>query len=137
MITMRRSLPALLLIATSCARPPAATATGTQLARNPNVISQAELQNPELGGMDALKAIRFLRPTFFRTSGPQSFVGGGAGIVQFSEDYGPLRPIRELTYFRVNLLYEVRYLDEHDAQNRFGLNANGGPVIVLVSFKQQ
>lgn len=137
MIAVRRCFIALLLIAPSCAKSPSATASSTQLARNPNVISQAELQNPELGGMDAMKAIRFLRPSFFRTSGPQSFAGGGAGIVQFSEDYGPLRPIRELAYFRVNLLYEVRYLDEHDAQNRFGLNANGGPVIVLVSFKQK
>jgi hypothetical protein len=37
---------------------------------------------------------------------------------------------------RTDLLYEIRYLDVSDAQNRFGLNANGGPVIVLLSNKQ-
>ena len=30
---------------------------------------------------------------------------------------------------------EVRYLNADQAQNRFGINANAGPVIVLVSNK--
>jgi len=86
--------------------------------------------------MDALKAIRYLRPTFFRPSGPQSFSNTTAGLVQFSMDFGPLRPVSELATLRTDLLYEIRYLDVSDAQTRFGLNANGGPVIVLLSNKQ-
>ena len=31
------------------------------------------------------------------------------------------------------LLFEVRYLDINEAANRFGLNANGGPVIVVLN----
>jgi hypothetical protein len=33
-------------------------------------------------------------------------------------------------------MMEVRTLDRTDAQYRFGLNANGGPVIVLLYNKQ-
>ena len=32
-------------------------------------------------------------------------------------------------------MLEVRYLNEEQAQARFGLNANGGPVIVLLYSK--
>jgi hypothetical protein len=31
------------------------------------------------------------------------------------------------------LLFEVRYLDIAEATNRFGINANGGPVIVILN----
>jgi hypothetical protein len=30
-------------------------------------------------------------------------------------------------------LVEVRYLNANDAQSRFGINANGGPVIVVLT----
>lgn len=94
------------------------------------------MQSPVVLSMDALKAIRYLRPAFFRTSGPQSFSNGTAGLVQFSMDFGPLRPVSELATLRTDLLYEIRYLDVNDAQNRFGINANSGAVIVLLSNKQ-
>ena len=90
------------------------------------------MRNPVIASMDALKAVRYLRPAFFRTSGPQSFSNSTAGSVQFSLDYGPLRPLAEMATLNPALLYEVRYLDINEATNRFGLNANGGPVIVLL-----
>ena len=136
MIVLRRCLAALLVVAASCATPAASTETGPRVAGDPNVISREEMQDPVLLGMDAMKAIRYLRPAFFRASGPQSFSNTSAGTVQFSQDFGPLRAIAELATIRLDFLVEVRYLNPSDAQNRFGINANGGPVIVLLNNKQ-
>ena len=139
MISARRCVAALLVIAASCGRPSAAPVTTPRVAPNPNVISREELQDPAILGMDAVRAIRFLRPTFFRASGPQSFINGSAGLVQYSLDFGPLQPaswLAALPPLSLQTLFEIRYLDAADAQNRFGLNANGGPVIVLLSNRQ-
>ncbi len=132
MVAPRRWLPALLFAAAACAAPPAPD-TPLRLTRNPRVISLEELRDPVLASMDALKAIRRLRPAFFRPTGPQSFVNGDAGQVHYSMDFGPLRPISELVTLTTAMLVEIRYLDANDAQNRFGLKANGGPVIVLLN----
>lgn len=132
MLTPRRWLAAVFLAAASCAAPPA-PGTEPRPTYDPRVISLAELRNPVLASMDALKAIRYLRPAFFRPAGPQSFVNGDAGQVHYSMDFGPLRPVSELVTLTTAMLVEIRYLDANDAQNRFGLKANGGPVIVLLN----
>ena len=142
MVCFRLSVATLLIIATSCAHPstrsdePLAPGGVPRVARNSNVITADELHDPMIISMDALKAIRYLRPAFFRTSGPQSFGNRGAGLVQISPDYGPLQPLANLHSFTTITLSEVRYLDANEAQARFGINANGGPVIVLVSGRQ-
>lgn len=139
MLVTHRALAAILVISASCARPSASTESGPRGSTNPNVISREELQNPVIRGMDAERAIRYLRPTFFRNGGPQSFSNGGAGRVQVSVDFGPVQPTSQLALFpplALATLFEIRYLDANEAQNRFGINANGGPVIVLVSNKQ-
>ena len=132
MVAPRRWLPALLFAAASCAAQPA-PGTAPRLTNNPRVISSQELRDPVIASMDALKAIRRLRPAFFRPSGPQSFVNGDAGQVHYSMDFGPLRPVSELVTLTTAMLVEIRYLDANEAQNRFGLKANGGPVIVLLN----
>lgn len=134
MLATRRWLPALLLAAASCARPPAPD-TAPRPTSDPRVISAWELRDPVIASMDALRAIRHLRPAFLRQAGPLSFVNGNAGQVHYSMDYGPLRPISELVTLTTAMLIEIRYLDPNDAQNRFGINANGGPVIVLLNSK--
>ena len=139
MVATRRYLAAMLVVAASCASAPPDPGVGPRVAANPNVISQEELQDPVLRGMDAERAIRYLRPTFFRTSGPQSFTNATAGLVQFSLDFGPIQPLTHLASLpslSLSSLFEIRYLDANDAQNRFGVNANGGPVIVFLSNKQ-
>jgi hypothetical protein len=132
MVAPRRWLPALFFAIAACAAPPAPGAAPL-LTRNPRVISSEELRDPVLASMDALKAIRYLRPAFFRPAGPQSFVNGEAGQVHYSMDFGPLRPVSELVTLTTAMLVEIRYLDANDAQNRFGIKANGGPVIVLLN----
>ncbi len=144
MIAFRCCVVACLVIAASCAKTSASSGDGampgattsSRATRNPNVISAAELHDPVVISMDALKAIRYLRPSFFRTSGPQSFSNDGAGQVQISPDYGPLQPLSQLASFTTITLYEVRYLDMNEAANRFGINSNGGAVIVLLTSKQ-
>lgn len=135
----RGLLVALLILSAACAGSPAPEAGTPRPAQDKNVISREELQDPMLLGMDALRVIRYLRPAFFRETGPQSFMNAAAGTVQFSMDYGPLQPISQLSALpslSLQTVYEIRYLDANGAATRFGLNANGGPVIVVVSNKQ-
>jgi hypothetical protein len=146
MVATRRCLVALLALSSACAssnKSAAAAGNVTQTAartterQNPDVISQEELLDPAIVSLDLGTAIRRLRPGFFRTSGPQSFSNASAGQVQYSHDFGPLQPISQLRSMNSMSLVEIRYLGVNEAANRFGLNANGGPVIVLLSNKQQ
>jgi hypothetical protein len=134
----RRSFALLLVFAASCAKPASTTASAaapssSREARNPDVISRTELQDPTIAGTDAMTAIRQLRPAFFRTRGPQSFSNATAGQTQISQDFGPLQPVNNLAAIDARSLVEVRFLNAVEAQNRFGINANGGPVIVLLT----
>jgi hypothetical protein len=143
MVATRRCLVALLALSAACAsrsKPTAAAvsqAAGAELSRNPDVISQDELLDPAIVSLDLGTAIRRLRPSFFRASGPQSFSNATAGQVQYSHDFGPLQPVSQLRSMNSMSIAEIRYLNVNEAQNRFGINANGGPVIVLLSNKQQ
>lgn len=135
----RRLLAACLLITASCAAPAANPDPAPRPATRPWVISNEELQDPVLRSMDTERAIRYLRPSFFRTTGPQSFSNAGAGTVQVSMDFNSPQPASQLASFptlALATLYEIRYLDANEAATRFGINANGGPVIVLISNKQ-
>lgn len=133
MSVRRQFLFALLVAGVACAPTTAGTSTGPRVRKNPDVISQEELRDPTIAGVDAMTAIRQLRPAFFRNRGPQSFQNATAGQVQISQDYGPLQPVSQLSTVDTRSLVEVRYLNANDAQNRFGINANGGPVIVVLT----
>jgi len=135
MFVRSRWLAPFLLIGASCASPRAPGSAPPRTTGDPRVISVAELRDPVVASMDLLKAIRYLRPNFLRTTGPQSFTNADAGKVHYSLDFGPIRPVSELVTLTTAMLIEIRYLDVNDAQNRFGLNANGGPVIVLLNNK--
>ena len=143
MVPTRRCLAALLLIgASSCASSSKSTpasdvgSSSATARKNPDVISQDELLDPAIVSLDLATAIRRLRPAFFRTSGPQSFSNGDAGAVHYSHDFGPLMPVSQLAAMNSMSIVEIRYLNPNEAQNRFGINANGGTVIVLLSNKQ-
>lgn len=138
MLVRRRFLVVLLVAGAACAQKTATTSTApttstSRVRKNPDVISQEELRDPTIAGVDAMTAIRQLRPAFFRNRGPQSFTNATAGQVQVSQDYGPLQPVSQLATVDTRSLVEVRYLNANDAQNRFGINANGGPVIVVLT----
>ena len=140
MVTRRHVLVGLLALGAACAPKAASTSTDVssatpRLRKNPDVIVEQELRDPTIAGTDALTAIRQLRPAFFRNRGPQSFSNVTAGQVQVSQDYGPLQSVSNLSAIDTRSLVEVRYLNANDAQSRFGINANGGPVIVVLTTK--
>ena len=70
------------------------------------------------------------------TRGPLSFKNTTAGSLQISQDFGPLQKSSALSAIDTRSLVEVRYLNATDAQARFGINANGGPVLVLLTSTQ-
>ena len=104
--------------------------------KDPYVITRDELMDPQITSRDALTGLRYLRPSFFSYRGPVTPNDHKAGHTQISQDYGPLRPVDELATMNTMTFVEVRFLNAEAAQGRFGLNANGGPVIVLVSNKE-
>jgi hypothetical protein len=140
MFTRRHLIVGLLALGAACAQKSASasnevSAATPRLRKNPDVIVEQELRDPTIAGTDAMTAIRQLRPAFFRNRGPQSFSNATAGQVQVSQDYGPLQSVGNLSAIDTRSLVEVRYLNANDAQSRFGINANGGPVIVVLTTK--
>lgn len=143
---IRTTLAATLIFAAAaCSSSPspgtsAEPASADRVTRNADIITSAELADPVVAAQDALTAIRQLRPAYFRTRGPMTLrtvdPNQVPGSVQISQDFGPLRPLSELAGIGVRTLVEVRYLNANDAQARFGINANGGPVIVVLTSKQ-
>jgi hypothetical protein len=131
-------MAALLAITLACATR-TASQNGVPVARrvrNSSVISREELQDPAVAPNDAMTTIRQLRPAFFMTRGPLSIKNVTAGQLQISQDYGPLQKSSALSTIDTRSLVEVRYLNATDAQARFGINANGGPVLVLLTSTQ-
>jgi hypothetical protein len=146
MRVIRLPLAALLAAAVACASgnatpsqaPGSSTVYKAPAKRNPRVITEAELQDPSITSRDALTAIRHLRPACLVSRGPTGSGGGsgGGGDTMVSIDYGPLQQASYLSTITTQGLKEVRCLDANDAQNRFGLNANGAAVVVLLYNKQ-
>jgi hypothetical protein len=138
MLSTTPCMAALLAITLACA-----TKTASQYdvpvahhKRNSAVISREELQDPTVASNDAMTTIRQLRPAFFMTRGPLSIKNVTAGQLQISQDFGPLQKSSALSTIDTRSLVEVRYLNATDAQARFGINANGGPVLVLLTSTQ-
>ena len=104
----------------------------SRVERQANVIVAEELKDPAIYSRDAYTAIRHLRPNFFTYHGPNSFIQSKTGMIQMSIDYGPLLDLQQLSKMTTQGILEVRYLNPEQAQGRFGLNANGGAVIVLL-----
>ena len=135
----RLLLPVLIVLSSACASSQAndneLRVVEPKAKKNPYIISREELSDPAITSRDALTAIRHLRPNFFTYRGPTTYNDPSAGATQISQDYGPLQPVKELAKMNTFTFVEVRFLDANQAQNRFGINANAGPVIVLVSNK--
>jgi hypothetical protein len=144
MFAARHCLVAVVVLA-ACATnsPPAAESGATpadHVAKNPLIISTEELQDPVIASTDALTAIRQLRPAYFRDRGPTTFrnvdPAQAPGLVRVSQDFGQPQAFSVLSGISTRSLVEVRYLNANEAQARFGINANGGPVIVVLTTKQ-
>lgn len=140
MLRARRFFTVVVVVFASACASQSTAGSPERVARNPDVISTEELQDPAIAGGNAQYAIQQLRPAFFRTRGPQSLRGTepatAPGALKISQDFGPLQPSSMLSSIAVRSLVEIRYLNAVDAQSRFGINANGGPVVILLSTKQ-
>ncbi len=141
-MTIRICVATLLVLAVSCggsskSSTPGGAPAPSRVQRQANVISAEELQNPAVTSRDAMSALRTLRPHFFAYRGPTGTSEAGAGEVMVSSDYGPLQSVQTLKGMNTLGLVEVRYLKSDEAALRFGLNANGAPVIVLLHNKNQ
>ena len=143
-MTTRLCAAALLVLAVACGgssttnSTPGSAPSPSRVNKNSNVITQAELQDPIVVSKDALSAIRSLRPMFFASHGPVNNTDARASEqVMVSYDYGPLQDVATLKATNTMGLVEVRYLKAEEAALRFGLNANGAPVIVLLHNKNQ
>jgi hypothetical protein len=141
-MTTRLSIAALLVLAVSCgsssnSSKPGGEPSPSRINRASNVITEAELQDPKVVSKDAMSALRSIRPNFFAYRGPTGSSEPGAGDVLVSQDYGPLQSSQTLKGMNTMGLVEVRYLKAEEAALRFGLNANGAPVIVLLHNKNQ
>ena len=113
------------------------TASAARPKRSGNVITQEELDDPKIVSRDAYTGIRMLRPNFFSYRGPTGSSDQAAGEVWVSHDYGPLMTSQTLKTHNTMGIVEVRFLNAEEAALRFGLNANGAPVIVLLHNKNQ
>jgi len=141
-MTIRLCAAALLALAVACggsstASTPGGAPSPSRVNRNSTVITEQELNDPVVQSKDLMTALRSLRPNFFSYRGPTGSSEPGAGEVLVSHDYGPLQSAQTLKGMNSLGLVEVRYLRPEDAALRFGLNANGGPVIVLLHNKNQ
>ena len=141
-----RLLPSALLLAAlvACASSPrvaptsddatAATASETRTPRprrNANVITRDELADPSLQGATGLEAVRRLRPTFLASRGAISLGDPSAGAVKVSIDGSSIGPLDDLDRIRTNEIRSIRYLSASDATQRFGVTADGSPVILV------
>jgi len=139
MFLSRRSIVALLMFSAACAsnRAPIddSAPSAKPAAFKANLISREELQDPRYVGGDALNAINRLRPAFLRQRAPVSFQANSAGSVQVSVDFGPLQNLNILPTIPTVSLWQVLLMTPEEAQLRFGLNANSGPVVVLLTSK--
>ena len=95
------------------------------------MITLEELSDPAIRAMNALDAIRALRPAFFNERGKSSQSNQEAGRVHASLNYNGVIPLNDLRKTPVVGIVEIRYLDVAAAMNQFGGGANGGPVIVV------
>ena len=98
---------------------------------NPEVVTQAELEQALLGDVDALTVIKRLRPQFLSFRGTASTSNPSGGSVQVSIDNGQLRSADVLTSIRQSEIREIRYLNAAAAAQRFGSLSRAGPVILV------
>ena len=99
-------------------------------ARNPDVLTGAEIDSAGAGDGTAFDAINRLRPRFLSYHGV-SGSRGGAGQLLISIDGGPLTDGGALRSMPARQLAEVRFLSASDAAQRFGTAASSGTVLVI------
>jgi outer membrane cobalamin receptor len=113
----------------------AVSCTGsTQVSRPPAdryVITQQEIEQSR--ATNAYELIRERRPEFLRPQGPKAFTRGvrSTRMPVVYMDGMLMGETSELTKIPIETINEVRYFNEVDAQQRFGLGNVAGAIEVI------
>ncbi|MDB4914397.1 MAG: hypothetical protein JWM95_2041 [Gemmatimonadetes bacterium] len=134
MTSALRAAATIALVA-GCARNAPGDSPG-ELARDPRVISAAELSAPAVVGLSTYEAIRALRPQFF----VDNVAGAGSKEgrrLEISVNGGRLRPPQDLVTIPASNVAEVRYFASGESVSRFGMRSNLGPVLLVTLVKAE
>ncbi|MDB4913496.1 MAG: hypothetical protein JWM95_1140 [Gemmatimonadetes bacterium] len=107
-------------------------------SRNRDLITQQELQAPQIAGLTVLEAVKSLRPQFLTDRGKNTtpvagYVDGESGKVMASIDGARPSVIDDLSGLRAGTVKEVRFLNIAQAHQKFGGAAREGPVVLVTT----
>ncbi len=129
---MGLSLVAAAIACDACAHAAgSAAAQSVVMARNPNVITEAELRDPDIRDLNVLEVVRKLRPNYLADRGAQSTQQPESGKVHASVDGIAVIPLDYLRSIYANSIVEIQFLNAGAAMQRFGGYALAGPVILV------
>ena len=101
-----------------------------------DVITNEEIAASGQRDLDMLQAIKALRPHFLDMPRGTRSLGGGAMSPILVVVDGRRGEAEALEQLRAIEAKEIRYLEPSKSQNEFGINANGGAIVVkLMSAK--
>ena len=136
---MRRSRPVLLAVMTLTLAVVAGACAGGGGggSSSPSRSSRSPITPDEIGErrtLDVYTVVEQLRPNWLRARG-QATPTGGVRLVQVVVD-GTIQPggLQVLRTLRGSQVQEIRYLSGQDATTRYGLDVEGG-VIVVTTFR--
>ncbi|HKJ02877.1 MAG TPA: hypothetical protein VJ997_10495 [Longimicrobiales bacterium] len=131
---MKRARPIVLAVLTLIlALGPAGCASGSGGGGSPSRSSRSAITPDEIGdrrGLDVYTLVEQLRPNWLRSRG-QSTPGGGVRLVRVVVDT-TLQPgsVEVLRTLRASQVEEIQYLSGQDATTRYGLDVEGGVIVV-------
>ena len=125
------SLAATAIACGGCSHAASRAARPVTVVRDHNVITQAELQDPEIRDLTVLEVVRRLRPIFLADRGKQSKAEPESGKVHASIDAIAVLALEELSNIYARSIAEIRFLDISAAMLQFGPRAYSGPVILV------
>lgn len=98
------------------------------------VITEEEIEGSK--ATNAYELIRERRPEFLRPQGPKAFTRGVTSTRMPAVYMNGLLmgETRELTRIPIETIKEIRYLDEVDAQQKFGLGNVAGAIVVTTKY---
>lgn len=94
------------------------------------VITEEEIEGSK--ATNAYELIRERRPEFLRTQGPKTMMRGSSSTTMPAVYMNGMLmgETRELVRIPIETIKEIRYLNEIDAQQRFGLGNVAGAIVV-------
>lgn len=105
-----------------------ASAGGTGIHRDPNLITEQEIADSK--GSNGFDVVTRLRPMFLKTRGRTTIHAGGSGYASVFVDgvfYGDLGSLRNIV---ANQIHEIRYLRGVESVSKYGIAYGSGAIDV-------